>query len=39
MVTTSTSPMPLTMATPPPDVYYDPFRCGHQADIVKVTDP
>jgi len=21
------------------DVYYDPFRCGHQADIVKVTDP
>lgn len=21
------------------DLYYDPFRCGHQADIVKVTDP
>jgi len=21
------------------DVYYDPYRCGHQADIVKVTDP
>jgi len=21
------------------DVYYDPYRCGHQADIVKVTEP
>jgi len=21
------------------DVYYDPYRCGHQADIVKVNEP
>jgi hypothetical protein len=21
------------------DVYYDPYRCGHQADIFKVNEP
>jgi hypothetical protein len=21
------------------DVYLDPFRCGHDADVVKITDP